>query len=49
MNNLCKYLSIIERELDYQKRVYHAKTERYKELKRQREVILAIMIMYYFK
>ncbi len=44
MKDLCNYLKIIEREIEYQKRVYHAKTERYRELVRQRNILL-IMIM----
>jgi len=39
MTGLLKLLCIVERELDYQKRVYKGKTKRYQELLRKREII----------
>lgn len=43
MEILFNYLKIIERELDYQKKVYRGKTEKYRELKRKREVVLTMI------
>lgn len=45
MKNLLSYLKIIEREIEYQKRVYKGKTERYKELLRDREILEAMIVI----
>ncbi len=39
MKNLFLYLKIIDKEIDYHKRVYKGRSKRYRDLIRQREIL----------
>lgn len=45
MKNLFLYLKIIDKEIDYQKRIYKGKTKRYRELLRQREILETMIFL----
>lgn len=45
MMGLIRNLEIIDREIAYHERVYKGKTEKYRKLKRKREIILDMLYL----